>query len=175
MVLIPQDYNEELETFKLSMAGTAWRTVQSIVGEHINKTATATAIWQTVLKCEPEISLAMSKFEVDINNFDVMKALRSLLYADLVGIVPSAQHFYLWCVKDMLEDIEVSHVEKERMDVLLGHYGGFAEVPIHIDDALQPITGNMGVKGGRQALNDLIGHYAAAPPTRAQVIAQLLT
>jgi hypothetical protein len=47
-------------------------------------------------------------------------------------------------------------------------------VRLSCDNEFEVITGRLGNKGGKEALNKLIGEYAARPVTRSEVIQRLL-
>jgi hypothetical protein len=94
-------------------------------------------------------------------------------------MVPIARYFYSWTVKELMMLVSSKGVVID--DICLKQWEEqyecrhvFRAVPLNCNDVLDVVTGRLGSKGGKEALNTLIGEYAARPVTRSEVIERLI-
>lgn len=112
-------------------------------------------------------------------NADPIPTLLKLIEVDLHGMTHIARCFYVWSLNDMIDEslplTDQVLLKGEIMDLTKMWNCGLIldEVPIIFTDALQPITGKIGMRGGQSALNTLIGEYAARSPNRLDIIERL--
>ena len=98
-----------------------------------------------------------------------------LLAIDVSRVDDTLRAYYFITLYEMMLRTSTCEKLQSRLTTLVETYHCqviFDEVPLNIEECLSPITGKIGMLGGRLALNNMIGEYAARLPTRQEMIAR---
>lgn len=134
----------------------------------------AQAVWRAVIASDTQYEPVVSEV------YNPIVILTPLLQVDLTEMIPIGRCFYLWSLWDILADVPPVPARDKmfaQLQALVDTYGCiniFTEVPLVITHGLSPVVNKLGQLGGRQAISELIGEYAARPPTRTEVLQRLL-
>ncbi len=165
--------------------GVAWLSARnaasdaSTASENVCSTV-AEAGWKAVVGLDDEITAAIAAIPFDTQPYDPIALITSLLQVDLTPIVHIGQCLWLWSIWEILIEISVMEASPALFDTLqaaIDKYGcsdTLTTVPIHLDRDMLPLLDQLALIGGGLGVADLIGQYAARPPTRAEVIQRVL-
>lgn len=106
--------------------------------------------------------------------FNPYRIIADLLKLDLGSIVPIAQCFYLWSVGEILRTVPYDTTLGVALDAAVEQCSCgkmLTQVPI----APELLSIPMGVHGSTEiGIKGLIGEYAARPPTRHEIVYNLI-
>lgn len=131
--------------------------------------------WKAVLNLDAQIYEDVSNHPFEVDEVPFLLVINTLVW-DLVGLDDTLCSFYLMTLSEMLRCAPsyewLKPLLHEQIDVY--HYGDvFKPVTFNLVEPLRPITGLIGLHGGKSALNTMIEEYAARSPTRAEMISRL--
>jgi len=129
--------------------------------------------WKAVLELDSAIYEEISTHPFE---FHELPPTDDWFMWDLTELDDTLSGFYLMTLSEMLRCAPsyewLKPLLHEQIDIM--QYGDvFKFVTFNLVEPLHPITGSIGLQGGKSALNTMIEEYAARSPTRAEMISRL--
>jgi len=156
----------------------AWDIVHDMIFTQVASAGLPNSTWKMLLSFDSAIYTEISMLRFEIQEFDVFTFMTKFLGVDLSELEDTLRGFYLLTLRQMLQRIPLLTDKLQPLFAqLIEAYQCqdiFEAVPLDVTQALHPITGGIGLRGGKSALNNMIGEYAARSPTRAEVVNRLI-